>query len=713
MAKLLLVEDNEPNRKLLVRRLTGRGYEVIEAADGQESIEQATAELPDLILMDMNLPIIDGWEATRQLKAAPATAHIPIIALTAHAMVGDRKRTLAIGCDEYETKPIRLPRLIEKIENFFMATPTTKSKETSSIVASVEEATPTPNELADVPTTVIEQPSKTVEESTTEPASPITSNLESSGETEMTLPTPAQPSSSIEPNDSALPLSNHDEISADQTFETALDNSAPSPPQASQSQATILVVDDILNNRNLLIRRLGRKGYTVIAVESGPAALEAIANTPSIDLVLLDIMMPGMDGIETLSRIRQTHPSHELPVIMATAKDASRDMVQAFGKGANDYITKPIDFPLALARIQAQLTMVHALQGNAPESQYPQSAPAPLSTPTTVPATPIVPTTAPPAVKVQEIPNIRLVSPPPKAVVQSAQKSASSEEGTQVHPSLPDRFQCLEALEQDSFGVTALVTDTDQIFIRRNCLLEEIKPSTPFKLARKEEQMRQLLTQQQQELQAIRDRGLNTRFIDVIEQEGNYYILHKMHKGESLQARLSRQTQPDTLPDTLKLMAALLRAINPLHQKNFAYSYLRMQDFHYLANTDDLLILTNSGLRQRLLWGTVANMKDKISAQELAHVAPEARQGNPSCSSDFYSIGIMGLQALTGKPASQLPMDSQGIINWEEILESSNVARPIFQKLLSLSPQERFLSTQEAINEIMKLWFKQSHLRVA
>lgn len=115
MPKILLVEDNEMNRDMLSRRLTRRGYEVVIAVDGQEGLNLATSAAPDLILMDMSLPIIDGWEATRRIKADAAIAAIPVIALTAHAMSGDREQALGAGCDDYDTKPIELDRLLGKI----------------------------------------------------------------------------------------------------------------------------------------------------------------------------------------------------------------------------------------------------------------------------------------------------------------------------------------------------------------------------------------------------------------------------------------------------------------------------------------------------------------------------------------------------------------------------------------------------------------------
>ena len=115
MAKLLIVEDNEMNRDMLSRRLQRRGFTTIIATDGGAGVAMARAEGPDLILMDMSLPVIDGWEASRQLKADPATARIPIIALTAHAMSSDRDKALQAGCNDYDTKPVDLPRLLGKI----------------------------------------------------------------------------------------------------------------------------------------------------------------------------------------------------------------------------------------------------------------------------------------------------------------------------------------------------------------------------------------------------------------------------------------------------------------------------------------------------------------------------------------------------------------------------------------------------------------------
>lgn len=121
MPTILLVEDNEMNRDMLSRRLARRGLTVLTAEDGEKGVAMAVTERPDLILMDMSLPVVDGWEATRRLKADPATRAIPVIALTAHAMSTDRDKVFEAGCDEYDTKPVELPRLLEKIERLLGA----------------------------------------------------------------------------------------------------------------------------------------------------------------------------------------------------------------------------------------------------------------------------------------------------------------------------------------------------------------------------------------------------------------------------------------------------------------------------------------------------------------------------------------------------------------------------------------------------------------
>jgi phosphoserine phosphatase RsbU/P len=288
MPKILLVEDNAANGDMLSRRLRRIGYDVVSAGDGELAVSMASAESPDLILMDLNLPVLDGWSATRRIKDAAATRTIPVIALTAHAMREDHDRARDAGCDDYETKPVNLPRLLGKIE-FHLNGPS-------------HVAVPG-NAIAD------EAPAK---------ASP---------------PTTAQ-------------------------ITTAAAVSDP----AAADPATIgrlLVVDDTPANRDMLARRFRRSGYVVETASNGEDAIR-LARESRFDLVLLDIMMPGLSGIEVLDELRRTHHPTQLPVIMATALDATADVVNAFAHGANDYVTKPLDFAIVQARVQTQLALKRA-----------------------------------------------------------------------------------------------------------------------------------------------------------------------------------------------------------------------------------------------------------------------------------------------------------------------------------------------------------------
>jgi CheY-like chemotaxis protein len=305
MYTILLAEDNALNREMLSRRLERRGYRIIQVENGAEAIAQIQSTRPHLILMDLSMPVLDGWEATRRLKADPATRAIPIIALTAHAMIGDREKALAAGCDGFATKPVDLPKLLILIEDF---------------------------------------------QTKLSPAAPAAP-----------APAPARP--------------------------------APAPvaaPAASTvTRNTLLVVDDNDLNREMLSRRLIKNGYQVVTAARGRDALEIIRRQ-EIDLVLLDIMMPEMNGLQVLAVIRETYTMLEMPVIMVTAKGQSDDMVTALKQGANDYVSKPIDFPVVLARIQTVLALRHNARGSVGDRAVAPPPSAPV-----VPALPHGPAPAP------------------------------------------------------------------------------------------------------------------------------------------------------------------------------------------------------------------------------------------------------------------------------------------------------------------------------
>ena len=299
MAKILLVEDNEQNRDMLARRLQRKGHLVVTAADGERAVAMAGSESPDLILMDLNLPVLDGWVATRRIKDAAATRQIPVIALTAHAMSGDRQKALSAGCDDYETKPVEMDRLLKKIGVLLGATAENAEISRENAAAATPAAPP--------PT----------------PPAPATST-----------PAPAPGAAA------KLPAAE------------------PAPPH---STGRILVVDDTPANRDMLSRRLARHGYDVDVAPDGESALRLLEQRP-FDLVLLDVMMPGINGLDVLRAVRLTRAATQLPIIMATAKDSSHDIVGALELGASDYVTKPLDFPVVLARVRTQLALKKSVE---------------------------------------------------------------------------------------------------------------------------------------------------------------------------------------------------------------------------------------------------------------------------------------------------------------------------------------------------------------
>ncbi len=262
MARILYIEDNPVSGAMLTRRLGLEGHAVQVATDGETGLKVALADRPDLILLDMSLPGMDGWQLVEKLKADPAARHVPVIALTAHAMEGDRERCLAAGCDDYDTKPVDMARLLGKI--------------------GARLAEPPPRES---------------------PA-PGPSTAETRSET-------------------------------------------PGAPR-------VLLVEDDENSRDFLSRRIALEGFTVETAPDGARALERLDHEP-YDLVLLDVMLPLLSGLDVLVRIRARWSMVERPVIMVTARDRSQDVVEALRLGANDYVSKPVDVAVLLARLSTHL----------------------------------------------------------------------------------------------------------------------------------------------------------------------------------------------------------------------------------------------------------------------------------------------------------------------------------------------------------------------
>ena len=328
MAKILLVEDNEQNRDMLTRRLQRKGHDVVTAGDGERAVALAESESPDVILMDLNLPVLDGWAATRRIKGGAGTGRIPVIALTAHAMSGDRQKALSAGCDDYDTKPVEFPRLLGKIETLL-------GRHAAALNDVASKTRPEPQ----APTTPL--PPGEASGIGDRPLAGMSPGVRQSKA--IVIPSPPHPN--------PLPEGEGTKAAA----------------RPSELPARILVVDDTPANRDMLSRRLERQGFKVESAAEGEAALRLITEHSRhgdrpFDLVLLDVMMPGLNGLDVLKALRSRWPPTDLPVIMATAKDASQDVVEALELGANDYVTKPLDFPVVMARVRTQLSLKRAVE---------------------------------------------------------------------------------------------------------------------------------------------------------------------------------------------------------------------------------------------------------------------------------------------------------------------------------------------------------------
>jgi two-component system, cell cycle response regulator len=299
---VLLVEDNEVNRELLTRRLTQRGYVVLGADSGEAAVDTAIAKRPDVILMDLGLPGIDGWEATRRIKSNMLARSIPIIALSAHAMTADRDKSIEAGCVDFETKPVQLTKLIEKIDKYVAA-----------------------NAKLDLADSIFE--------------GNLLSGHTPTGDTVIlrTLPK-SNPAPEIP---RAIPVE-------DSTTSTKEHTTCPI------LRKNILVVEDNDVNREMLCRRLERQGYQTTEAVDGERALELCRKT-RFDLVLLDIMMPGLDGYQVLKELKSDPELQSFPVIMISALDDMASVVRCIEAGAEDYLTKPYDPVLLRARINASL----------------------------------------------------------------------------------------------------------------------------------------------------------------------------------------------------------------------------------------------------------------------------------------------------------------------------------------------------------------------
>ena len=275
--RILVVEDNERNMKFVRDVLQFKGYEVVEAVTGEEGVRLASEVNPDLILMDIQLPGINGFEAFEEIRNGESTRQIPIIALTASVSASDQEKILKAGFDGFEAKPVALQRLVDVVANGIAT-----AGSTEPVARAADEAS-------------IKKPS--------------------------------------------LPL---------------VTEQRPGATQQHGPVPTILVVDDTPQNVKLLVEILKSQQYNVVTADGGAAGLQAV-ETHAPDLILLDIMMPDIDGYEVCRRIREMEAHRLTPVVMVTALDGKDERVKGIESGADDFLNKPIVIPELVARVRSLL----------------------------------------------------------------------------------------------------------------------------------------------------------------------------------------------------------------------------------------------------------------------------------------------------------------------------------------------------------------------
>ncbi|MEM7061579.1 MAG: response regulator [Cyanobacteria bacterium P01_B01_bin.77] len=439
-------------------------------------------------------------------------------------------------------------------------------------------------------------------------------------------------------------------------------------PGNSFSGLPILVVDDNEDNRDMLSRRLTRRGYEAVVVDSGEAALDYIQNHHNLGLVLLDIMMPGIDGIETLKRIRQTYSRNQLPVLMVTAKAQSDDMVRAFELGANDYITKPIDFAVTLARVETQLSIVKATMEPRVEASKPERH----------------------LQSTESVQGNQAVKP---TGGQSAAANMTLVPKTAFSRFAAERYQVQYFLRQEPLGPISIALDkhTDSLV-----LLQTLKAYSQDTA----ELLKRVMEKETEKFQPLRSLFPGYTYGQV---DNTFYIVHGLgetfNQDQLLQAKL--QT-PWPLASVLLLMDRLLEQVGIFHRHSQVHAGLRDDCFiqtNGWETSGQSLVLVDSGLGKRVMIGVSQQSAEyrKQLLMQRDYQPLEQRIGRPGLSSDVYALGLIGLQALTGKSIDQLTMPSvSGDLQWRQF---TSVADPIadwFEQLTHQSQNKRFIHAMAA-----------------
>ncbi|NET09885.1 MAG: response regulator, partial [Symploca sp. SIO2B6] len=473
----------------------------------------------------------------------------------------------------------------------------------------------------------------------------------------------------------------------------------------------LLVVDDNEANRDMFYRRLKRKGHTVVTASSGEEAM-AIVQQTRVDVILLDVMMPGMDGFETLRQIRQTYSQLQLPVIMVTAKVESQDMVQAFEWGANDYVTKPIDFDLAIARIQNQLLAIQAMRRQS-SFQPPAASPRPSA-----PSSPTVPSSTSPSISTPLSPTPTYTNPlstPSSTTSFRANSGPEPSSPPSFRPPAPivemkrdrlaDRYEILQVLTDNPFSQLLIAKDIQQpgqplYFLKRlNASALPLSSNTPSPI----EAMHSFLSQEIPRLQTMSRHSHITTFIDTFEHEGSIYLVQEFVDGDLLADELQTRS-PLPFTQVVPLFKDLFETLEFLHRQQIIHGELHSR--HLMRRrSDDQLMLIDFGAAQRMLAQLTSNGLTETGYIQ-GYMPPEQYTGTLLFSSDVYALGMLILYALTGKTPEHITRNRvTGELQWRELTNVDDKTAAVIQKMIYQDYASRYAYPEEASKDLLFQWY--------
>jgi DNA-binding response OmpR family regulator len=418
------------------------------------------------------------------------------------------------------------------------------------------------------------------------------------------------------------------------------------PPNITPKSATVLVVDDDRTFVSIVARRLQGDGYNTILASNGIEAL-SILNRQSIDLVLLDIMMADMNGLETLQAIRANYSMLQLPVIMVTARDGSADMVEAFELGANDYVTKPIDLPVIMARVKSHLRTKYADR-------------SPLS-----------------------------FSPPPT----SHSLTVTLPTGKVEDKLLLGRYQIVQELARNALKVIYLARDTQQSG-QPLCSIEQIDASSEG-----EEISTAISYQWATEVKTFQkiDNPNIAKISKSLKNKRFFYLIYEHVEGIRLLDKI-RSERTLSLIDVLSLMLEMLEILKTLHQQQLIHQHLQANSFLYHPHQH--LMLVDLGIANRL-----AASLDPTAIENANIYHPYPQQGNHlSINSDIYAVATITLQALTGISPDRLEIDpDSGELCWRHLRTVPETFANILDKMLAKTPADSYYNIDSILQDLRQL----------